>query len=149
MKPRRIDAGEQVDQVAISPAGRIFLTTIEGKLACFDLAGVRIREPEWSPDLSRRLILRVADDGRPWVGVGESLVEIDHDGRDGRTLEVVRDDRERLGSFLITPKGFYLCLYRPGPLGPSGPTITKLGPSGMTLRLKMLPVGTIDYSGVV
>jgi len=148
VRPERVDVGDQVDQVAFS-TGRIFVTTNKGKLACLDLAGVRVWEREWASGVFLRLILRVAEDGRPWVGVGGVLIEIDHDGRDRRTFEVARDDRERLGSFLLAPDGFYVCLNHAGPPGSSGPKITKLEPSGSAVWSTMLPVGTIDYRGVV
>src|SRR3954452_11177285 len=112
VRHERVDVGDQVDQVAFSSTGRIFVTTDKGKLACLDLAGVRIWEREWASGVFLRLILRVADDGRPWVGVRGVLIEIDHDGSDRSSIDLPRDDGEWLGSFLLAPDGFYACVYR-------------------------------------
>src|SRR4051794_12076918 len=110
----------------------IFATTTQGKLVCLDLGGQRAWEREWGPGRRQRLTMRVSHEGRPWVGVGGSLIEIDHDGRDSGRIELARDGGERLGSFLLASDSDYACLYRPGVPGTSGPTITKLDPSGST-----------------
>ncbi|SIN93817.1 hypothetical protein SAMN05444166_1697 [Singulisphaera sp. GP187] len=106
-------------------------------------------EREWTIRSHRPLTLRVADDGRPWVGLGDLLIEIDHDGRNLKTLDLARDDRERLGSFLLAPDGVYACLYRPGAPRTWGPRVLKLGPSGSVLWSTTLPIGAIGYTGVV
>ncbi|SIN93794.1 hypothetical protein SAMN05444166_1696 [Singulisphaera sp. GP187] len=38
-RPKRVAVGGQVAQVALSPSGRIFALTTQGKLACIDLMG--------------------------------------------------------------------------------------------------------------
>lgn len=148
-KLERIDQGDQVDQVACSSLGRVFVTTIGGKLSCLDPAGGRMWERGWTLDRFRRLVLRIAADGRPWVGVDNCLIEVDHDGRDRRRIEIGPDDRERLGSFLLAPDGFYACLCRPGPPGSSGPRVLMLDTSGSLNWMTTLPVGEIRYRGVV
>jgi hypothetical protein len=44
------------------------------------------------------------------VGV---LIEVDHDGRDLKTPDVARDDKERLDSFSLAAGGIFACLCRP------------------------------------
>lgn len=74
LRPERVALGDQVDQVACSPMGWVFVTTTDGTLACLDSTGGRIWERGWTLDRFRRLALRIDADGRPWIGVGGSLI---------------------------------------------------------------------------
>ncbi len=145
----KIDVGGQVDQIAMSFQGRIFATTTEGRLVCFDLTGVRSWERRWISHRHSPLPLRVSGEGRPWVGVNGAITGFDHDGRNIGTITFACGDQERLGSFLLAPEGYYGCLHRPGASGASGPRVVKLDPSGSTIWSTILPVGVIGYSGVV
>jgi hypothetical protein len=149
MRPRRVDIGDQVDQVALTSTGGILVTTSDGKLICLDPEGRRIWDRARVMDIYQRLTLRVADDGRAWIGLGGVLIEINHDGRDVTTIDLDREDGERLGCFLLAPDGFYVCLCRPGYTGELEPRIIKLAPSGSSLWSAALPVGTVGYRGVV
>ncbi len=146
---RRVDVGGLVVQVALSPSGAIFAVTTSGTLIAMDPMGRCAWERRWETSRSQPLTLRVSDEGHPWVGVGGVLGEIDRDGRDLRTLAVARDDRERIGSFLLAPDGFHVLLFRPGTSDDLGPRATKLDPTGTPLWSTTLPVGTIGHRGAV
>lgn len=109
-KPKRFDVGEPVLDIAQAYSGTIFVVTSHGKVVGIDSSGWRAWERRWPISESQRLTLRVADDGRPWVGHGHRLTEIDHDGSDRRSFDLPQDDAERLGSFLLIPDGFYVAL---------------------------------------
>jgi hypothetical protein len=158
-RPRRFDVGELIVEIALSPSESIIVVTAQGKVVGIDGSGWRAWERRWPVDpFSHRLTLRVADDGRPWVGHGGVLTEIDHDGSDRTSLEVARGDGEQLGSFLLAPDGFYVCLYRPRSTrrrlfrprstGRLEPRVMKLDPSGSPLWSTTLPVGAISYHGL-
>lgn len=149
MIPDRVDVGGPVGQIVLSPSGTIFAVTSNGMLICLGGSCRKAWERRWPTSRSQPITLRVAEDGRSWIGLGDSLIEIDHDGNDRTRLSLDQGDRERLGSFLLAPDGFYACLYRPGMSGHMEPRITKLDPSGSLLWSTTLPVGTIGYRGVV
>jgi outer membrane protein assembly factor BamB len=145
---KRIDVGGFVKRLALSPSGMIFAVTTHGTLVCLDQSGLKAWERQFVPSSSLPLVLRVADDGHPWVGVDGTIVEIDHDGRDRFSLKLDLDRNERLGSFLLVPDGFYVCLYRPTH-GDQGPRVIRLDRSGSSIWSTTLPVGTINFRGVV
>ena len=148
-KPKRFDVGEPVLDITLASSGTIFVVTSHGKVVGIDSSGWRAWERRWPASSLHRLTLRVANDGRPWVGYGHRLMEIDHDGSDRRAFDLTRDGSERLGSFLLAPEGFYVALYRPGSRRSLEPRVMKLDPSGSPLWSTRLPVGALGYQGVV
>ncbi len=148
-KPKRFDVGEPVLDIALASSGTIFVVTSHGKVVGIDSSGWRAWERRWPASSLHRLTLRVAHDGRPWVGHGHRLTEINHDGSDKKLIDLACDEGERLGSFLLAPDGFYVALYRPGTRRSLEPRVMKLDPSGLLLWSTTLPVGALRYQGVV
>jgi hypothetical protein len=144
VKPMKVDVGAQVNDVAVSPTGSILLTTTEGRLICIDRTGRRIWGRLWYTESLQWLVLRVGTEGRAWIGLNDLLIEIDPDCRDRRTISLVPDEGERLGSFLLAPGGFYVCLYRPGFAENLTPRILKLDQTGSPIWSKKLPVVNIS-----
>ena len=70
VRPERVDVGGLVEQIALSPSGTIFAVTSSGSLIGMDPTGRRAWERRWATSRSQPLTLRVADDGRPWIGLG-------------------------------------------------------------------------------
>jgi hypothetical protein len=155
---RRVPLGGTARQIALSPAGHIFVLLDRGqgrgRLACFDPAGrgagyMDLPSPADWPRRILRPQLRVAEHGDAWLGFGRTLLRVGPDGRVRGSLDLTPEPGEELGSFLLLPDGFVVGLYRPVPAASVDACVARLDAGGRLLWSTPLPAGDVAYAGVV